>query len=375
MRSKALSVAFLFSVTSVAIKAFAAPPAPGVELRADPVYFSPNGNGLQDEVFFHPVLSGGSAVQRWRLDVMNAKGKRIDRTSGAGLPALLKWDGLDKKGAAVPEGEYRVRLDVYGRGYHVFSQEKIVVDVQSPVVGLSLSTSTFTKSLVSTESLTMRPNIFDNSPTARWSVQILNEADTAVQVFASTGPLHDVQWDGSDATSGIWAPPGNYHCVMTAWDMAGHESKPFSVDLKVNVSTRQMLERSLKYIRVNETDSGLLVQLQAADLFRLRKGHIVWAPSAATMLNEVSILANAYPSASINLDGYVKTKKPASADRKLSSVYSWRVYSFLVKEGHVTASRFTSVRGRGRSAMFGRRAIPVPVLSNGVEITLEGNSW
>jgi flagellar motor protein MotB len=133
-----------------------------------------------------------------------------------------------------------------------------------------------------------------------------------------------------------------------------------------------MLERSLKYIRVNETELGLLVQLQDKDLFRVHRGKLVWAPSAGTLLKEVSILANAYPDAPIKLEGYVKTKRPVAKDRKLASVYAWRVYSYLVKDGHVTASRL-SVRGRGRSAMFDRRAIAVPVITNGVEIFLEGN--
>lgn len=360
------------SICVAALVSAAATPPPHLELRADPPFFSPNGDGIQDQLFFHPVLSGSADVLRWRLDVENSKGKRIDRVSGPGLPALLKWDGLDKKGVPIPEGEYRARLDVYGRGFHVSAEQKINVDVQTPVVGLTLSTNVYSKSLVSTETLTFRPTIFDNSPTSRWFIQILNDKGRTVQTFASTGSLHNVEWDGSDPASGIWAPPGMYRCAITAWDLAGNESVPFLVDLTVNVSTREMLERSLRYIHVNETEAGLLVQLPQADLFRVRKGQLVWAPNATTLLKEVSILANAYPTAPVKLEGYVKTKKQVTKDQKLASVFAWRVYSYLVKEGHVSASRL-SVRGRGRSAMFDRRAIPVPVLPNGVEILLEGN--
>ena len=369
MYLKFSSFFFFCSLSSTLL--FAAPQA-HLELRADPAYFSPSGDGLQDVLFFHPVLSGVSDAQRWRLDIFNGKGSRVDRMSGPGLPALLKWDGLDKKNVRLPDGDYQARLDVYGHGFHVAAQEKITIDVQAPVAGLTVSTSVYTKSLVSTETLTFHPTVFDNSPIARWFIQILNDTGRTVQVFSSTGPLHDVEWDGSDSANGIWAPPGIYHCAIVAWDRAGNESVPFLVDIRVNVSTREMLERSLKYIRVNETELGLLVQLRETDLFRVHKGRLVWAPTAPTLLNEVSILANAYPDAPIKLEGYVKTKKQAVKDRKLASVYAWRVYSYLVKDGRVTASRL-SVRGRGRSAMFDRRAVPVPVLLNGVEIFLEGN--
>jgi flagellar motor protein MotB len=363
---------FGFSLLSFALL-FAAP-QPHLELRSDPLYFSPNSDELQDVVFFHPVVSGAPQPQRWRLDILNPKGSRVDRVSGPGLPALLKWDGLDKKGVGLPEGEYTARLDVWGKGYHVATQEKISIDTQAPVAGLVLSTTDYLKSVVSTETLTLQPNIFDNSPTSRWIIQVLNDTGRTVQTFSSTGPIRTVEWDGSDATSGIWAPPGAYKVAFVAWDVAGNESVPFLTDLRVNVSTREMLERSLKFIRVNQTDAGLLVQLQQSDLFRIRKGQLVWAPSADVLLKEVSILANAYPQAPIKLEGYVKSNRPVAKDRKLASVYGWKVYSYLVKEGQVTASRI-AVRGRGRSAMFDRRAIPVPVLLNGVEVLLEGKEW
>lgn len=362
---------FLFYFLIFGSSVYAGTPA-HVELRPDHTYFSPNSDGGQDAVFFHPVLSGAADPQRWRMDIFNHKNSRIDRITGPGLPTLLKWDGLDKKGVRLPEGDYRVRLDVYGARYHASSEERINIDVQPPVTGMTPSTTVYAKSVVSTTTLAFHPTVFDNSPIARWFIQILNESGRTVQVFSSTGPLHDVEWDGSDSTNGIWAPPGIYHCAISAWDMAGNESVPYLVDIRVDVSTRQMLERSLKYIRVNETESGLLVQLSDRDLFKMSKGRLVWAPQAATLLKEVSILTNAYPAAPVKLEGYSKTKKGSEKDRKQASSYAWRVYSYLAKDGHVTASRM-SVRGRGRSAMFDRRAIPVPVILNGVEIFLEGN--
>jgi hypothetical protein len=76
----------------------------------------------------------------------------------------------------------------------------------------------------------------------------------------------------------------------------------------------------------------------------------------------------------VELNGYSHLDKTAQSNRGEGSLYAWRVYSYLVKDGHVKASRL-KVRGRGRSPMFSRRAVKLPVVKDGVEIVLQGNNW
>ena len=102
------------------------------------------------------------------------------------------------------------------------------------------------------------------------------------------------------------------------------------------------------------------------------KGKVVLLPTADRYLRELALLANAYPKAGVVLDGYSKAYKNSKKDRELASLYAWQTYSYLVKKGNVKASRIT-VRGRGRSATFHRRAAGVDFLKNGVEMVLEGS--
>src|SRR4051812_23359873 len=76
----------------------------GLTLRVEPAYVSPNDDGIQDQAFLYPVVQSEVGIQRWRLDVFRAGDGRVTRQSGAGMPALITWDCVGKKGTA-PDGE------------------------------------------------------------------------------------------------------------------------------------------------------------------------------------------------------------------------------------------------------------------------------
>lgn len=351
----------------------AQPTSDSLELRVEPEFFSPNEDGIQDQAFFSPVLISQSDVTRWRLVIRTAKRKKVQRITGAGFSALINWDGKGKKGAVVPEGDYFCSMTVWGKGLRLTSPTKmVVVDNSPPLVEMSVSTSVLDQSVPGQEFLTFVPHIVDTSPLDRWQLQILDLTGRTVFVYWSTGSVKEVVWDGTDSTSLVMAPQGVYRCALQAWDKAGNESAPAFLDVVVNVTAREMLERVLDKITVVETDLGLLVQIPAKDLFTFKKKKPIKRPHADILLREVALLVNAYPEVLVLLDGYSRQMKSANKDRDRASRYAWTVYSYLVKKGNVKASRLT-VRGRGRSPMFERRAVDLPILKNGVEILLEGD--
>jgi outer membrane protein OmpA-like peptidoglycan-associated protein len=221
------------------------------------------------------------------------------------------------------------------------------------------------------EALEMTPTVQDASPIERWQFQILDETARTVQLFWSTGPVHAVRWDAKDRQTQVIVPQGRYRVAFEAWDAAGNGSEPAFVDVDVLVTARQMLEKALSYTQVTETGLGLVVQTPSENLFDYRKGRVVLKDSADKYLRELALLANAYPKATVSLEGYSKAYKAADKDRELASLYAWQVYSYLVKKGNVKASRIT-VKGRGRSATFHRREAGIDFLKNGVEMVIEG---
>ena len=64
---------FSIFIVGVTANLFAAAPKAVLTLRAEPEYFSPNNDGLQDQVFLYPGLQAESEARTWRLDITDAQ--------------------------------------------------------------------------------------------------------------------------------------------------------------------------------------------------------------------------------------------------------------------------------------------------------------
>lgn len=339
-------------------------------VRVEPSSFSPDQDGIEDQIFFYPVLNGRGEVQRWRLDISSRK--KVVRLNGSGFPALIKWDGIDRKGKVVSDGVYHASFYVWGEGFKYSASFNFRVDRKPPLVSLALSTPAVDSSYFNERPLQFIPQVNDDSRLDRWQLQILNSKGGTVALFWSTGPVTPISWDGHTRGSKVLVTKGVYRAAYSAWDIAGNESTPVLVDFKVDVPPREMLATALKTIQYYTTPLGLIVQLPSARVVRERKGRMDFTSEGADMLRDVAVLINAYPDAPVNIEGYSQLRQAGINDKGRSSSLAWKVYSFLVKEGGVPPSRLY-VRGRGDTPTERRQHMDVLVLKNGVEVVLEGS--
>src|SRR5688572_29967747 len=107
---------------------------PTASLRVDRRAFSPNGDGYNDQLFFSPVLEGGSPVRRWRLDLKTERGKLVTRLSGPGLSALIPWDGRDRKGHVAPDGNYEAVFQAWSESGLREARRPVSIDTRIPTV-------------------------------------------------------------------------------------------------------------------------------------------------------------------------------------------------------------------------------------------------
>jgi flagellar hook assembly protein FlgD/lysophospholipase L1-like esterase len=97
-------------------------------------YFSPNGDGQEDQIGVYFELSAAAHVS---VVVRNAQGGRVRLLeSNASHPAggqYFTWDGHDDSGATVPDGVYTYKITAEGPGGSTASAEgKIGVDTRAP---------------------------------------------------------------------------------------------------------------------------------------------------------------------------------------------------------------------------------------------------
>lgn len=355
---KKLSLIFLFTLLLSPLTSHASA-LKSLELRAEPSYFSPNHDDAQDQVFFYPVLDQPYEITNWQLDIMRHKnGKRIRRLTGAALPALLKWDGLDKNGTVASDGPYDARLTALGGGVKVSGATSFVIDNTAPDIRLDVATPTVNEtSLPEDYAITFIPGVSDSSPLAQWQLQILNPTGRTVSVVDSTGPIHKIVWDGTEQCKGYYCPTGAYEAAFTAWDLAGNQSQTIFVQFQLQAAPRDVMVKAFKFIQPIKYSTGLMVRLNSEELFVDSKQDQL-SPGGLKKMHELALLIGAHPDAKVYVSGYNKTGQEGS-------ILAWLAYNHLVKEERIPSGRFIV-----QSTPSGKRSL----FKNGVEVYLEGGS-
>ena len=86
-----------------------------LELDSSPGLFSPNGDGINDELQISYILLRALAAVEAELTVYDLSGRRIRSLGKSGQfngPQAVLWDGRDGGGNLVPPGVYLVRLSI-----------------------------------------------------------------------------------------------------------------------------------------------------------------------------------------------------------------------------------------------------------------------
>lgn len=87
---------------------------PKSTVKINPVPFSPDNDGLDDEVNIQLAIEDLSGIEKWLLNIYDPKGKQFKQFKGVGIPASsLVWDGRSSKGDLVFSAEdypYKLQL-------------------------------------------------------------------------------------------------------------------------------------------------------------------------------------------------------------------------------------------------------------------------
>ncbi|MFW6214975.1 MAG: OmpA family protein [Alkalispirochaetaceae bacterium] len=205
-----------------------------VDLSVSRGAFSPNNDGVQDEVVYTPSVPVESGLVDWSLRIESARGDIVRSYDGVDLPPeSITFDGRDDAGDVVSEGGYRAMLSVrYQNGNNpTAAAPPIIVDLTPPRADVRSEVGVFSPN---NDGIRDAARFFqDASEERRWTGVITDEEGATVTTVEWRGtPDFRYEWDGRTEEGRI-AEDGTYEYRLEATDAAGNRggSAPVSVDL------------------------------------------------------------------------------------------------------------------------------------------------
>ncbi|NBC29592.1 MAG: OmpA family protein [Spirochaetes bacterium] len=197
--------------------------------------FSPNGDGVRDELQFDVDLENPEDVVEWRFTVVNSAGDAVlERTGQANPPQSFIFEGRSD-GDPLPEGQYRATLRAtYRNGATAEATGgPITLDVEAPTASVSLSSQQFSPNNDGTQdTLTISQQTSGGS---RWTGEVRpagSEESILEETWQDDAP-ESFTWNGQ-TEGGKDAATGEYRYVLTVRDAAGNTTRattaPFLLD-------------------------------------------------------------------------------------------------------------------------------------------------
>ena len=209
---------------------------PSASITASTSIFSPAGGGALGEVTFTQQVSQESG---WLAEIVPAGGGEPVRSiSFVGqAPETFVWNGRDDSGAIVPDGVYEYVLSSTDEAGNsgVFRSGRVSLNTERADLILQSNTTAFSPNGDGRkDTVTFTPVIRAQTPAARYTLEVRDEAGRAVRSFGGEGAVPArIVWDGAD-NAGKACPNGTYtaHLSVTLANMqtSSADSPPILLD-------------------------------------------------------------------------------------------------------------------------------------------------
>ncbi len=188
--------------------------------------FSPDNNGVKDEVTFFTVIDNPETVESWTLKVLSERDKSTVKTwKGSGKAALTyTWKGEGDSGGKVVDGTYKAELTlVYQKGDRPVVQTTLFEkDTVPPVLNVQSD-----KTLFSPDNDGLGDSILirqSSSQEAEITARMMDDAGNTIRSWFWKNRPEDLNWDGKDENGNI-VPDGLYQYKLSSSDAAGNSSE------------------------------------------------------------------------------------------------------------------------------------------------------
>jgi outer membrane protein OmpA-like peptidoglycan-associated protein/flagellar hook assembly protein FlgD len=234
------------------------------DLRA----FSPNGDGVREQINIIPQLQEKEGILSWKLDIQN-----LDNPGGGSanpaaaivrtiegrnsVPASIPWNGRTNAGTVAPDGTYAAHLDLeYRSGRKPNALSRVfILDTTPPEAELSAPFTLFSPNGDGRrDSIPIQVTTGGND---EWNAVITGSGNNIIRSWNWTGrvPAVPLHWDGTDE-AGNTAADGSYTFSLSSTDEAGNSTRKTITGIVVDARIpRAFLTASAQAIAPKERQS------------------------------------------------------------------------------------------------------------------------
>ncbi len=216
-----------------------------VRLDLDKRAFSPNGDGMRDDLGIGIIVQAPERVKNYELQIVALEGpmamNAVKSWKGAGsAPQRVTWKGETDSGMQTPEGRYAVSMTVdYFNGDRIeAATPTILLDRIAPRIDLSASLDIISPNGDGrSDTVEIRQS---SLPGDDWTGTIKAADGKIIKTYAWQGEARSFIWDGRDDTGSV-VRDGVYRYGAEAVDGAGNSTK--SKEIVIAVETEKKTVR------------------------------------------------------------------------------------------------------------------------------------
>ena len=232
-----------FSTVSPTVKVDTRKPALSLTTNRDA--FSPNGDGVADDLTFKPVLDLKDAIVAWKFALLDQQSGSEVWTFGTPnastgkvdpIPEQFVFVGKNNAGSDLAEGTYKATIWAsWINGYQTEASSNVItLDRTYPQAQVSVNKTIFNPMGREDQQVVLISQT--GSPEDLWKAQILDSSGKAVRSWDFIGVPKDIRWDGKN-DSGFVVPDGSYIYRLKSTDAAGNAFA--SNDIALTVDTQK----------------------------------------------------------------------------------------------------------------------------------------
>ncbi|MCK5199948.1 MAG: flagellar motor protein MotB, partial [Spirochaetales bacterium] len=209
---------------------------PEVSSEAEYILFSPNSDGLKDNL---EITQTSSFEDIWHGEISSGKGHIVKSFLWKEQTENMKWDATDDEGNRVPDGKYNyIIYSIDAAGNRSSSEIRdIVIDTEPTTIFLTASGDYLSPTGSNLyDDITFSTIINNKSGLESWSVKIIHESGNVEKIFqGNEGIPKNITWNGVNESEKI--VEGNYTALFSAVYFKGNAPEVRSSEFLLDISS------------------------------------------------------------------------------------------------------------------------------------------